>query len=124
MCGIADYVDMLALGNNGCRFVPNGKDDGIRIDGERLAFLVLQGNVAVADFGKGSFKVNGYLVGLEEITEVAGVCKANPLGGDEVVLHFYNHGLFTVQVEVVCNFTTSQTATDNHYVFANRLVAK
>ena len=65
-----------------------------------------------------------YIVGLEEVTEIACVCKTDALACDKVVLHFYNNGCLALAVEVVCDFTACKTAADYGNLVAYLLVAE
>ena len=62
--------------------------------------------------------MNGYLVGLKEIAEVACIREADTLGGNKVVLHFDDGRSFALKVELVCYFTARKTAADNGYSLA------
>ena len=68
--------------------------------------------------------MHGHLVCLEEITQIAGICKANTLCGYKVVLHFNDRGLLTLQVKLVRYLASRKSAADNNNAITDLLVAE
>jgi len=117
-------MDMLALCGNGSGGIADGKYHGIGRNGENVSILIFQGNGTVQDFRKCRFQIYGNSIGFEVIPEIAGVGQTDSLGGDQVVLHFHDHGLFSLQAEIIGNLTSGQTAADDDNIFAHRFFAQ
>ena len=109
---------------HGSRLVTDGKNNGIRGNIKYVAFFISCNDLAFRDFAESGFEMYGNLIGLEEVTQIAGVCKTDTLGRDEVILHFNDGRLLAVQIKLICDFATGQTAADNDNVFANRLLTE
>ena len=124
LIGIADDVDVLGLGSQGSGLVAHGQDHGIGIDLEDLALLVLDHHTVVQNLSHTGFQMDGYLVGLEEVPEEAGVGQADAGSGDQVIQHFHDGGLFTLQIQLIGDFAASQTTADNGYILANFLLTQ
>ena len=121
---VADDVDVLALGGKRSGVVANRQDHGIGLDRKGLALLVLERHASLSDLAQRGLQIDGNLIGLEEITQIAGVGKANAGGRDEVVLHLNDDRLLAVQVEIVGDLTAGQASANDDDTLANRLVAQ
>ena len=68
--------------------------------------------------------MNGHVVCLEAVAQIACVCKADAGSCDEVVLHLNDSRLFALKEERICDLTARKSAADNDHTLSNRLVSK
>ena len=76
------------------------------------------------DLSDACFKVNGNLISLKEITQVACIRQANTLSYDKVVHHFNDDGLLSLQIKVIGYLASCKTAADNRNCFTDFLITK
>ena len=91
---------------------------------ELSAILASYGYAILMYLCKGGLKMHGHRVSLEEVTKEAGVCQTDTLGSDEVVLHLYDNGLLTLEIELICDLASGKTTAYDNHVLANGLVAE
>ena len=95
-------MDVTALGRYGSGMITNGKDHRVGIDRKGFSFLILQRYASVVDLAKRGFQIYGNLVGLKEITEIAG------LTGCEIAYDLYLNGKKPVIVEMQDDLITTK----------------
>ena len=88
----------------------------------RLSFLINHSHATLFDRADFAFEINGYFVEFEEISQIAGICKADTGRTDEVVEHFNDGGILALQIEFVGNFATCQTTADDGDVLSDLLI--
>ena len=104
---------MAALRCQRLRIIADGQDHGIGIYRKALAVFIFNNDAALSDLGNRSLEMDGHVIRLKEITQIAGIGKAYALCCDEVVLHFNDRRLLALQIQLVRDLTAGQTAADH-----------
>ena len=124
LASITDNVDILALFAKGSAAITCGHNDIVRIYLEGLAILIGDRYAVRVNLGKFGLKMYGNLIGIEEITQEACICKAYSLDIDDIGLHFYNGRLLALQIELICYLTAGKTSADDDNVLADLFFAQ
>ena len=117
-------MDILALLNKRSGIVADRHNNRVSVYLKGVAVLALDGNAALTYLAKRGLKVYGNVIRLEEIAKEAGVCKANALSCDKVVLHLDDSRLLAVQIKLVSYLTARKSAADNYHVLADLSLAE
>ena len=87
---------MLALLCKRSGDVTYGQDHAVSVDLEGAAVFGFGDHAVFQNLGNAGLQMHGHLVGIEEVTQEAGVRQADALHCDQVVLHLYDGRLLAL----------------------------